>query len=61
MTVYDFLKYAVCYKISGWACDDGQEHEGVSAVFRYAFQAEEFIEKCIPQENRDRFYVKRLD
>ena len=37
------------------------EHEKVCAIFEYPFHAEEFAEKCLPAENRNRFSIRRLD
>ena len=56
-----FCKWAVAYKIDGDNYDDGQEREGVTAVFCYPFQAEDFINNCLPAESRHRFYIKHID
>lgn len=42
------------------AKNDGKDKnfERVIAQFDDPFHAEDFIEKCLPKENRDRFYIK---
>ncbi len=56
--MFEFMQWAVAYKISGDNYDDGQERESIVAVFRDPCQAEDFITKCLPAENRNRFYIK---
>ena len=48
--------WAVCYDIDGKYQDDGKTRTCVVAVFRFPFEAQDFIEKCLPQNGR--FYVK---
>lgn len=52
--------WAVCYRIDEKTQDDGKEKEQITALFSYPFQAEDFIERCLPKENRDRFYVRHI-
>lgn len=53
--------WAVCYDIDGKNYDDGKSRTSITAVFVYPHLAEEFIEKCLPEETRSRFYVQNLD
>lgn len=48
--------WAVCYDIDGKHQDDGRTKTRVVAVFRFPFEAQDFIEKCLPKNGR--FYVK---
>ena len=52
--------WAVCFDIDGSNYDDHQTRTAIAAIFRYPHDAENFIEKCTPQETRSRFYVKRF-
>lgn len=56
-----FCTWAVAYKIDGKHYDDGKERISVTALFKYPFQAEEYIEKCIPEEDKERFFVIDTD
>ncbi len=38
-----------------------EEFTSITAIFLYPFQAEEFIQKIIPDETRDRFYVEYIE
>ena len=53
--------WAVAYKIDGSNYDDRKERTSVVAVFRYPYQAEDFIEKCLPAATKDRFFVVNVD
>ena len=55
-----FCNWAVCYDIDGSNYDDRQTRTAIAAIFRYPNDAENFIERCTPQETRGRFYLKRL-
>lgn len=57
----EFCKWIVAYDIDGKNYDDGKKRTSVVAVFKYPWQAEDFIEKCLPAENRERFYVIHED
>ena len=48
--------WAGCYDIDGKYQDDGKTRACVVAVFRFPFEAQDFIEKCLPKNGR--FYVK---
>jgi len=54
-------KWAVAYKIDGSFYDDRKERTAVTALFNYPHLAEEFIAKCLPAENRERFFVVNID
>lgn len=56
-----FCTWAVAYKIDGSNYDDKKDRVSVTALFRYPYQAEEFIEKCLPVETRNRFFVVNID
>lgn len=61
MNAYEFCKWAVAYKIDGSNYDDKKERTSVVAVFNMPYQAEEFIEKCLPADTRERFFVVNVD
>ena len=52
--------WAVCYDIDGSNYDDHQTRTSVTAIFEDPYLAEDFIEKCLPEETRSRFYVMRM-
>lgn len=54
-------KWAVAYKTDGKFYDDQQERTSIVAVFNDPWQAEDFIEKCLPPENKYRFFVEHID
>lgn len=54
-------KWAVAFTIDGKNYDDGKQRIAVTAVFRYPCNAEDFIEKCIPADTRERFFVINTD
>lgn len=60
MTI-NHCKWAVAYKIDGSFYDDNQERTSIVAVFRYSYQAEDFIEKCLQPENKDRFFIENIN
>ena len=53
----NLCKWAVVYYIDGSNYDDGKQRRSIVAIFRDPFQAEDFILKCLPAENRERFSV----
>lgn len=57
----NLCKWIVAYNIDGKFYDDGKERTSVVATFRHPWLAEDFIEKCLPAENRKRFYVIHED
>lgn len=52
--------WAVCYDVDGKHFYDGKKKTSITALFSYPFQAEEFIEKVLPAETKERFYVKQI-
>lgn len=54
------LYWAVCYDIDGKNYDDGKTRVITVAAFHDPFAAQDFIDKCLPTENHDRFYIKNL-
>lgn len=53
-------RWAVCYDIDGKNYDDRQPRTRTVAVFELPYQAEDFIEKCLPADNRERFYIIQI-
>ena len=57
--------WAVCFTIDhtapGCQQDDHRDKVQTVAFFTDPFQAEDFIYKCLPEENRNRFYIVRLN
>lgn len=37
-----------------------ESHERIIAIFDYAHLAQDYIDKCLPPENRDRFKIERI-
>lgn len=52
------MDWLVCYKIPAETQDDRKEKEVVIASFSYPCNAEDFIEKCMPAETKERFYIR---
>lgn len=48
--------WAVCYDVDAKHFDDRENKTFVVAVFRDPFEAQDFIDKCLPQNGR--FYIK---
>lgn len=57
MKTFDNCDWAVCYDVSGATQDDGQPGRTVCGWFSYPFQAQDFIDKVLPPENVERFYI----
>ena len=57
MKVFDHCDWAVCFEVAASTQDDRQPGRTVCAWFAYPFQAEEFIEKVLPSQTRERFHV----
>lgn len=57
--------WAVCHTIDhtapGCQQDDHRDKVRTVAIFNYPCNAEDFIKNCLPAENRDKFYIIRLD
>lgn len=56
----NLCKWAVCYDIGPEEYDDKQSRTSVVAVFGDPYQAEDFILKCLPAENFNRFYIVHI-
>lgn len=61
MKAYECCKWAVAYKVDGVHYDDGKERTCVTALFKDPWAAEDFIEKCLPADTKDRFFVINVD
>lgn len=57
MEKYKLCKWAVVFKIDGKNYDDGKERTSITAFFRTRENAQDFINKCLPDETRDRFFI----
>lgn len=57
----NLCKWAVAYTISGKTQDDGKDKVEIVALFKNPINADDFIEKCLPKENRNRFYKLYID
>lgn len=57
--------WAVCYTIDhtarGCQQDDHRDKVRTVAIFEDPYSAEDFIKKCLPAENQDKFYIVRLN
>lgn len=53
--------WAVAYKIDGKNYDDGKTKISITAVFCSPINAEDFINNCLPEETKDRFFIIDLD
>lgn len=51
------LTYFVAFDIPAETQDDRKAKTQIIAAFRYPFEADDFITKCLPAENRNRFYI----
>lgn len=58
------LMWAVCSTIDhtapGCQQDDHRDKVRTVAIFANPYNAEDFITKCLPAENRDKFYIVRI-
>lgn len=55
-----FIRWAVGFVIPAETQDDKTEKYSIIAIFSYPFEAEEFIDRS-PSENKDRFFITRID
>jgi hypothetical protein len=57
--------WAVCHTIDhtlpGCQQDDNRDKVRTIAFFAYPMEAEDFINKCLPAETRNNFYIVRID
>lgn len=61
MKVYEDCKWAVAFKIGKENYDDKKERISITALFRYPDLAQEFIDKCLPEETKESFFVIYVD
>lgn len=61
MKAHEKCKWAVAYKIGGENYDDRKERIGVTALFNYPDLAQDFINKCLPEETKEKFFVIYVD
>lgn len=54
-------KWIVAFKIDGKNYDDKKTKVSTVAAFASPVNAEDFIEKCMPAETNDRFFIIYLD
>lgn len=56
-----FMKWAVAFKIDGKNYDDGKDRTSITAFFSRRENAQDFIDKCLPVETKDRFFIIYAD
>lgn len=61
MKFFGSCHWAVVSTKPGKFYDDGKPRTSCTAIFLYPHLAEEFIEKIIPAETRDRFQIVRME
>lgn len=54
-------KWAVVYDIDSKYMDNRKIATEVTAIFDSPHLAEEFIEKCLPEETKKRFRIEHID
>ncbi len=59
--ITNLCSWAVAYKIDGKNYDDGKTKISITAVFNNQSNAEDFINNCLPEETKDRFFIIDLD
>lgn len=52
-----FCNWAVCFDIAGCNYDDKKERTSIVATFHNPINAEDFINKALPKDTKDRFYI----
>ena len=55
------LTWAVCFKIDGKNYDDKKARISTVALFNTPQNAEDFIDKCMPAETKERFFIILTD
>lgn len=61
MKTFDHCDWAVAFDTPAATQDDRQPKRSIDAWFCDPFLAREYIDKCLPAENRARFYVVHRD
>lgn len=59
--IFNECKWAVAYKIDKKTQDDRKTKITVAATFGYPINAEDFINNCLPEETKDRFFIINID
>ena len=59
--IFNDCKWAVAYKIDKETQDDRKTKIRVVSLFNTPSNAEDFIEKCLPEETKDRFFIIDID
>lgn len=54
-------KWAVAYKVDKETQDDKKTKIRVTALFSTPSNAEDFINKCLPEETKERFLIINID
>ena len=57
----ELLTWAVAFKIDKKNYDDRKTRVSVVASFRSTDNAKDFIEKCLPEDTKDKFFIISLD
>ena len=58
---FNSCKWAVAYKIDKNTQDDHKTKTTVVALFSTPINAEDFIEKCLPEATKDEFFIIDID
>lgn len=59
--IFNDCKWAVAYKIDKETQDDRKTKIRVVSLFNTPSNAEDFIEKCLPEETKERFFIIDID
>ena len=59
--IFNDCKWAVAHKIDKETQDDRKAKTRVVALFNTPSNAEDFIEKCLPAETKERFFIIDID
>lgn len=60
-TIFNDCKWAVAYKIDKNTQDDRKTKVTVTALFGAPINAEDFINNCLPEETKERFFIINID
>lgn len=59
--IFNNCKWAVAHKIDKETQDDRKTKIRVVSLFNTPINAEDFIEKCLPEETKERFFIIDID
>lgn len=59
--IFNDCKWAVAYKIDKETQDDRKTKIRVVAMFNTPSNAEDFINNCLPEETKERFFIIDID